>query len=512
MDDFTPTLLPPHSGMRPDPEAKTLAQDIHLLLRPLATVFMGSRARGDHRPDSDLDLLIIWKDAMSSKQEDAADAQALQAAEGRHSQSPKIQLAHLEVNVFDEDRQYANSFTTGPLLQGIIFSDNPERYQSPYLNPSTPIKFSWEEYSYHLKNSLDNLQGAQIALGLREGNYRCMPLNPATHVSKSAYHGAKAMAAAATVQSKLLATTSQLLDDLQRTLPEQAYRAAQRANEVADAMREASREKVAALFPKAEKAITELRQCAMELRKTTAAAIRDENRRRANAAPEQHSGNQESQGHQSKPRERDMLTEFQQSVLSASLREMQRALEDPETDPGEHAGEHAHLVGFPDDNTLHADLDFTGLPVFRLTEDGPETAGPPVRPSTISLSITPNATATLAMENPDTGEDMTLPLSPGEQDTVNQYANAACFHLTAVAYGTFNDHDQAGAEPETEDIINSVKDVIEHLRACAQVLARRTPNGELTENTAELEKALNVAEREFTVLGETAGHDPGEEA
>ena len=45
---------------RPDPRALRVAQQVHEMARPLATILFVSRARGDHREDSsDIDILLV---------------------------------------------------------------------------------------------------------------------------------------------------------------------------------------------------------------------------------------------------------------------------------------------------------------------------------------------------------------------------------------------------------------------------------------------------------------------
>ena len=56
----------------PDPAATRLASDLELRLRPLgaSVLLIGSRARGDHRPDSDIDLLISLPESRENSHPD----------------------------------------------------------------------------------------------------------------------------------------------------------------------------------------------------------------------------------------------------------------------------------------------------------------------------------------------------------------------------------------------------------------------------------------------------------
>ena len=50
---------------RADPKAVAVARAVYDAVRPESVILFGSRARGDHRPDSDIDLLVISNDHSS---------------------------------------------------------------------------------------------------------------------------------------------------------------------------------------------------------------------------------------------------------------------------------------------------------------------------------------------------------------------------------------------------------------------------------------------------------------
>ena len=52
----------------PDPIAETVIFRISEAVHPEKIILFGSRARGDIRPDSDIDLLIIYKGAFSKRE------------------------------------------------------------------------------------------------------------------------------------------------------------------------------------------------------------------------------------------------------------------------------------------------------------------------------------------------------------------------------------------------------------------------------------------------------------
>ena len=47
------------SGAKPDPCAIAIAREVHRAVQPDVVILYGSRARGDHRLDSDVDLIVI---------------------------------------------------------------------------------------------------------------------------------------------------------------------------------------------------------------------------------------------------------------------------------------------------------------------------------------------------------------------------------------------------------------------------------------------------------------------
>ena len=50
---------------RADPKAVAVARAVYDAVRPDSVILFGSRARGDYRPDSDIDLLVISDDHAS---------------------------------------------------------------------------------------------------------------------------------------------------------------------------------------------------------------------------------------------------------------------------------------------------------------------------------------------------------------------------------------------------------------------------------------------------------------
>ena len=54
----------------PDPEALTIAMEMQRRLQPAEVILLGSRAAGDHRPDSDVDLMAVALDENGKREAD----------------------------------------------------------------------------------------------------------------------------------------------------------------------------------------------------------------------------------------------------------------------------------------------------------------------------------------------------------------------------------------------------------------------------------------------------------
>ena len=88
----------PISPQTPDPHAIKIAQAIQKAVAPSMVILHGSRASGDHRPDSDLDLLIVSVPGADQ------NASAGQAAEEYMRSNPPT-LDHDVVSIPMEDFQ-----------------------------------------------------------------------------------------------------------------------------------------------------------------------------------------------------------------------------------------------------------------------------------------------------------------------------------------------------------------------------------------------------------------------
>ncbi len=102
---------------RPDPDAVAVAQAVYEQTQPLQAVLFGSRARGTHRPDSDIDIAIITTEAVAEDARDAYDRIAEQAAAG-HPETPSAHVAFLTVAKFLDERVRKNTVANNIAREG----------------------------------------------------------------------------------------------------------------------------------------------------------------------------------------------------------------------------------------------------------------------------------------------------------------------------------------------------------------------------------------------------------
>lgn len=187
-----------------------------------------------------------------------------------------------------------------------------------------------------------------------------------------------------------------------------------------------------------------------------------------------------------------MISFSQRRMLRKNIQEMRNVLDDPRGDPGLHADAAAQVLGYTEPLTIQADLEIATIPVIHHAV--PETAHgePAPRPTLLTFRITPHPTVALTMQDPETLEQVTPPMSPQEQETVEQYALAAYSQLTITALGfaKINRH------TPLDLLIEEAQRTVEHLRQCGRAIRDHNPDYTYTdaitfeENLSDVESSL----------------------
>ena len=136
---------------RPDPDAVAVAQAVYERTQPLQAVLFGSRARGTHRPDSDIDIAIITAEAVAEDDRDAYDRIAEQAAAG-HPQAPEIHVAFLTVAEFLDERVHKNTVANNIAREGRPVMQEESAGYSPGFEEDT---VNWSDVDARAKDARD---------------------------------------------------------------------------------------------------------------------------------------------------------------------------------------------------------------------------------------------------------------------------------------------------------------------------------------------------------------------
>ncbi len=113
-----------------DPKAKAVAEAVYDAARPVAVILFGSRARGDHREDSDVDLLVV-----TGEEEDDWRPGYVDLCQAAHRSVEEVYgfLLNVDVVTFPQDKfQYyrrARNHVTGQAMRdGVIVTGNPQDF------------------------------------------------------------------------------------------------------------------------------------------------------------------------------------------------------------------------------------------------------------------------------------------------------------------------------------------------------------------------------------------------
>lgn len=143
---------------RPDPDAVAVAQAVYEQTQPLQAVLFGSRARGTHRPDSDIDIAIITADPVAEDDRYAYDRIADQAAAG-HPQTPEAHVAFLTVAKFLDDRVHKNTVANNIAREGTpVINEESVGYNANFEEDT----INWADVDARAKDargSVDDLYG-----------------------------------------------------------------------------------------------------------------------------------------------------------------------------------------------------------------------------------------------------------------------------------------------------------------------------------------------------------------
>ncbi len=115
-------------AIKADRRAVAVAREVHRMAEPEQTILFGSRARGDHRPDSDIDVLIIKKHSPTEEWLDDLRERARALQKASLPEASGIDVICMTADEFAGRRHLRNNLANSIAKQGapILPQENTE--------------------------------------------------------------------------------------------------------------------------------------------------------------------------------------------------------------------------------------------------------------------------------------------------------------------------------------------------------------------------------------------------
>ena len=146
-----------------DPRAVAVARAVYEAVRPESVILFGSRARGDYREDSDVDLMVICGERMSKHEYMKAQRAAGDAARDVYGMNYGVDLLPIRKSVYLRCRGGINHVAAQAARDGVDMNGEKEDYE-----PDIERRFDWED----VRQRVINADREIITLeGLVEGDF-----------------------------------------------------------------------------------------------------------------------------------------------------------------------------------------------------------------------------------------------------------------------------------------------------------------------------------------------------
>ena len=147
--------------MAADPRACAVARAVEEAVHPDRVILFGSRARGDFRPDSDIDLLIVTGPGpVDRRAYQRTSAAAHHKVEELYDEPMGVDLVHLSEDAFHDGRRARNHVAGQAVRDGFDANGDKVSYDNP-----TPT--NWPDIRQRIANAERELRVLNI---LVEGN------------------------------------------------------------------------------------------------------------------------------------------------------------------------------------------------------------------------------------------------------------------------------------------------------------------------------------------------------
>lgn len=172
-----------------DIKAAQVAGAVHDALNPVQTILFGSRARGTHRPDSDIDLFIITAAETEPDYREYAKGIAERARQALLPEADKTDVICYTLERFLNDRALINNLANRVARDGVpIMPPEEIGYSSDYGEETV----DWSNVRTRVRDAIGNSDTLQNALDVDRANEKVLG-----HIAQQALeHGYKALLSA----------------------------------------------------------------------------------------------------------------------------------------------------------------------------------------------------------------------------------------------------------------------------------------------------------------------------
>ena len=140
--------MPLAATSKADPKAVAVARAVYDAVRPEKVILFGSRARGDHRPDSDIDLLIISNDGLTREGYMNARRVVMEAATRIYGDYFDANLVWMPSEKYMECRKGINHVAAQAARDGVDMNGEKEEYER-----DSETAFDWADIRQRVINA-----------------------------------------------------------------------------------------------------------------------------------------------------------------------------------------------------------------------------------------------------------------------------------------------------------------------------------------------------------------------
>ncbi len=202
--------LPP--VLQPDGRAVAVAQAIYGAARPRRLILFGSRARGDHREDSDIDILIVTDEPAAESHKEKVCAAAERCAAAQYQRPVPVQLVWNTAAEYRQRRRTVNHLVARAIDDGVLMPENLADYDDP---AEDDYSYEWTVTSERVRNAEQHLDTFQL---LAEGGRSDRMLGK--NAQEGMEHALKAVISAAGSRYERTHNLHRLLQQAQAADPE----------------------------------------------------------------------------------------------------------------------------------------------------------------------------------------------------------------------------------------------------------------------------------------------------